>query len=95
MDGKRDKELKSYLVRALRYIAKRLDEGADFEVSPPEVEPELPADADETLKKKQKEKEDFHVALRSRGASVNQLPRREQEILALPEPREDPSKDTD
>lgn len=85
----RDKELRGHLVRALKYIAKRIDGGADFEVTPPSVEPELAAEATDDQKKEHGQREEFHKTLRLSGAATMQLPMREQPILALPEPRDD------
>lgn len=85
----RDKELRTHLVQALKYIAKRIDGGADFEVTPPSVEPDIASDATEDQKKQHQEREELHKALRLRGAATMQLPMREQPILALPEPRDD------
>jgi hypothetical protein len=82
----RDKELRGRLIVALKYIAKRLDGGADFEVTPPSVEPEIAADAADDAKTKHQEREELHKTLRLRGAAMMQLPMREQPILALPEP---------
>lgn len=89
----RDKELRGLLVRALKYMAQRLDRGADFEITPPAVEPELPTDASEEAKKEHQGREEMHRTLRLRGASVMQLPMRQQPILALPEPSDEQVED--
>lgn len=88
----RSKELRGHLVRALRYMAQRIDCGADFEVTPPETGEEVAADASEEIKQAAEAKEARHNELRLKGASLIQLPTRIQPILALPEPKEDEDK---
>ncbi len=85
----RDKELRGHLVRALKYFAKRIDQGADFEVTPPSMEPDLEDAATEEQKREHGAKTEFHKTLRIRGSATMQLPVREQLILALPELADD------
>lgn len=84
----RDKELHGHLVRALTYMAKRIDAGADFEVSPPSVEPDIAQDASEAAKTKQEKQELVRKELQLRGTAAKRLPTRTKPILALPDPHE-------
>lgn len=84
----REKELRNYVLEVLKYIAKRIDQGADFEVTPPSVKEELNKDgkASDAEIKKHKEIETKLDVLFLKGQSTKQLPSRTQQILSLPEP---------
>jgi hypothetical protein len=83
----RNQELKGLLFKALSYLAKRIDQGADFEVSPPSDFEDLAEDASEEQKKQAKAQHEAAQLLLSTGQSVKRLPGRKQEVLSLPEPR--------
>jgi hypothetical protein len=99
-DKTRDPELRTNLTKALTYLIKRLDQGVDFEVTPP-TEFEIPKeDATEKDKKEYAKKLDEAKALSERSAKIKELPKREKPILLLPEPddvgeqKEPPSQST-
>ena len=81
----RDQELKGHLLHALTYLAKRLDQGADFEVTPPQEFEEVPGDATEEQKKEAKEQRQRASQMLKKGQAVSQLPERAQQVLSLPE----------
>jgi len=86
-DKHRDQELKGHLLHALTYLAKRLDQGADFEVTPPQEFDAIPEDATDEQKKEAKAQRQRANQMLKSGQAVNQLPERTQEVLSLPEPK--------
>ena len=89
-DKNRDEELKGHLLNALKYLAKRIDQGADFEVTPPSQFDELKEDATESQKKKAESERAAAKKLLIKGQSVMRLPEREHEVLSLAEPKKTP-----
>ena len=88
-DKVRDKELHALLVQALKYITRRIDQGVDFEVTPPSEFEEPAEDATEKAKKEHEQKVAHAKELSDRSAKIKQLPKREQPILFLTEPKEE------
>jgi hypothetical protein len=89
INKEREPELQSLLTKALQYIMKRLDQGVDFEVTPPAVFDEIKEDTSEKDKNEiEKQKEDAKK-LSERSAKIKELPKREKPLLFLPEPDDD------
>lgn len=88
-DKPREKELRSLLVDALKYLASRIDQGANFEVTPPSEFEEPGESATEKEKTEHKQKVSDAKQLGDRSAKIKELPERKQPILSLPEPREE------
>lgn len=86
----RDKELRGLLIHALKYIGKRIDQGADFEVTPPSEFEEISDDASDEQKEQAKQQRVAAKALLEKGKSITQLPERKQQVLSLPEPEKTP-----
>lgn len=85
-DKTRDPELRTYLTKALTYLIKRLDQGVDFEVTPPTEFEQPKEDAAEKDKKDYAKKVAEAKELSDRSAKIKELPKREKPILFLPEP---------
>ena len=84
-DKQREQELRGHLINALTYLAKRLDQGADFEVTPPQEFEDIPDDATENKKKEANAHRQRANQILKKGQSVIRLPERLQQVLALPE----------
>ena len=82
-DNTRDKELRGHLLHALTYLAKRLDQGAGFEVTPPQEFEKISNDASEKQKKESKAQRQRASQMLKKGQAVTQLPERAQQILSL------------
>lgn len=85
-DKTKDEEVKRKIEKALKYMAKRIDQGADFEVTGPTGIGEPDDDASDQERRKLQKKREAALELNARGASVGKLPPRSAEILSLPEP---------
>ncbi|MEN6560158.1 MAG: hypothetical protein ABFD52_05220 [Acidobacteriota bacterium] len=84
----KDPELRIALLGALNYLIKRLDQGVDFEVTPPAEFAEPKVDASEKDVQEQQKKREDALRLRERAAIIRELPPREKPILCLTEPDE-------
>lgn len=82
----RDPELQAHLTKALMYLIKRLDQGVDFEITPPTEFDEPKEDAAEKDKKDYAKKVAEAKELSDRSAKIKELPKREKPTLFLPEP---------
>jgi hypothetical protein len=87
-DKSRDKELRQRLVHALKYMAKRIDQGADFEITPPSELDEInEEEANEEQINLNKDKNMKIIYFQNRISSIKELPKRTQPILSLSEPK--------
>ena len=84
-DKTKDEEVKRKIENALTYMAERIDQGVDFEVSGADE-----FEDDDTLTPEQQTAREAKLnaleKLNAKGASIRSLPTRTEPILALPEP---------
>ena len=84
-DKTKDEEVKRKIENALTYMANRIDQGVDFEVSGSDE-----FEDDDTLTAEQQTAREVKLGalekLNAKGASIRSLPTRTEPILALPEP---------
>jgi hypothetical protein len=85
-DKTRDKELRALLGNSLIYLAKRIDQGVNIEVTPPSDFEKPNDDAPEKEKQAYQTKLDAAQLMSDRSARIKELPARDKPILFLPEP---------
>lgn len=82
----KDPEIRIALIGALNYLIRRLDQGVDFEVTPPTEFAEPKEGATEKAVEDQQKKKEDALKLRERAAVIRELPPREKPVLCLSEP---------